>query len=133
VTSAIVQWFPPDYFHAGKANPFCREAEMIDLKKKCWREKVTAEITVAHVLQFAKELGTKMDAAEAATFLNEHGRAQVVWTHMMQAGEEFLKSHLAGSSGLHKTGGSVARPATPPNPLPRKTMRPSGTASVLYQ
>ena len=49
-----------------EANPFCREAEMIDLKKKCWREKVTAEITVAHMLQFAKELGTNMNAAEAA-------------------------------------------------------------------
>jgi hypothetical protein len=133
VTCDIVPWVPAGYFHAGKANPFCREAEMIDLKKKCWREKVTAEITVAHVLQFAKELETNMDAAEAAIFLNEHGRAQAVWTHMMQAGEEFLKSSLAGSTGLHKTGGTVARPASPPNPLPRKTMRPSETASVLYQ
>ena len=49
---------------------------MIDLKKKCWREKVTAEITVAHMLQFARELGANMNAAEAATFLNEKGRAQ---------------------------------------------------------
>ena len=106
---------------------------MIDLKKKCWREKVNAEITVAHVLQFAKELGTKMDAAEAATFLNEHGRAQAVWTHMMQAGEAFLKSNLAGRTRLHKTGGTVTRPTTPPDSLPHKTMRPSGTASVLYQ
>jgi hypothetical protein len=118
---------------SGKANPFCREAEMIDLKKKCWREKVTAEITVAHVLQFAKELGTKMNAAEAAAFLNEHGRAQALWTHMMQAGEEFLKSNLAGSTGLHKTGETVARSAASSNPLPRKVMRASQPASVLYQ
>ena len=75
---------------------------MIDLKKKCWREKVTAEITVAHVLQFAREAGTNMNAAEVAAFLNEKGRAQVVWTHMMQAGEDYIKSSLQGSRvGLH--------------------------------
>jgi uncharacterized protein with HEPN domain len=68
---------------------------MIDLKKKCWREKVTAEITLAHVLQFAKEAGMTMDAAEVAAFLNEQGRAQAVWTHMMQAGEAYIKSNLA--------------------------------------
>src|SRR4051794_27699803 len=75
---------------------YCREAEMIDLKKKCWREKVTAEITLGHLQQFAGEMGSSMSAAEVATFLNEKGRAQDVWTHMMQAGEEFIKSSLAG-------------------------------------
>lgn len=81
---------------------FCREAEMIDLKKKCWREKVTAEITVAHVLQFAREMGSNMRAAEVAAFLNEKGRAQEVWTHMMQAGEHYIKSNLEDSKfGLH--------------------------------
>ncbi len=75
---------------------------MIDLKKKCWREKVTAEITLAHILQFAKEMGTNMSAAEVAEFFNEKGRAQDVWTHMMQAGEEYIKSSLTGSrAGLH--------------------------------
>ena len=75
---------------------------MIDLKKKCWREKVTAEITVAHMLQFARELGANMNAAEAATFLNEKGRAQAVWTHMMQAGEQYIKANLQGNKGsLH--------------------------------
>src|SRR5262249_20238099 len=71
---------------------FCREAEMIDLKKKCWREKVTAEITLAHLQQFAREMGSSMNSAEVAAFLNEKGRAQDVWTHMMQAGEEYIKS-----------------------------------------
>ena len=88
-------------------NSFCREAEMIDLKKKYWREKVTAEITLAHVLQFAKEAGTGMNAAEVATFLNEQGRAQAVWMQMMQAGEEYIKSNLAGKTArIHS--------ATPP-------------------
>jgi hypothetical protein len=55
---------------------------------------VTAEITLAHVLQFAQEMGTNMSAAELATFLNENGRAQSVWIHMMQAGEQYIKSNL---------------------------------------
>jgi hypothetical protein len=97
------------YFYLGKANPFCREAEMIDLKKKCWRDKVTAEITLAHVLQFAREAGTDMSAAELAAFLNEKGRANDVWTHMMRAGEEYIKSSLTNNRvGLHKVAGPVA-------------------------
>jgi hypothetical protein len=67
---------------------------MIDLKKKCWREKVTAEITLAHLQQFAREAGSNLSAAEVAAFLNQNGRAQAVWTHMMQAGEDYIKSNL---------------------------------------
>jgi len=75
---------------------------MIDLKKKCWREKVTAEITLAHMLQVARELGTNLDADEVAAFLNQKGRAQDMWMHMMQAGEAYIKSSLQGSDvGLH--------------------------------
>jgi hypothetical protein len=96
---------------------------MIDLKKKCWREKVTAEITVAHVLQFAKEMGSGMNATDAALFLNEKGRAQAVWTHMMQAGEEFLKSKLACERGLHTATGNAVH----------KVVRTAGPASVSYQ
>jgi hypothetical protein len=108
VTFAIVPKLQRRYFYLCKANPFCREAEMIDLKKKCWREKVTAEITLAHVSHFAREAGTDMSAAEVAAFLNEKGRAQDVWTHMMQAGEQYIKSSLEGSTaGLH----SISRPA----------------------
>ncbi len=104
---AIVPRLPWSYFYLGKANPFCREAEMIDLKKKCWREKVTAEITLAHVLHFAREAGSNM-AAEVAAFFNENGRAQDVWTHMMQAGEQYIKSSLEGNTArLH----SISRPA----------------------
>jgi len=67
---------------------------MIDLKKKCWREKVTAEITLTHVQEFAQEMGANMNAAEVATFLNQNGTAQNVWIHMMQAGEQYIKSSL---------------------------------------
>ncbi len=80
---------------------------MIDLKKKCWREKVTAEITLALVLHFAREAGTNMSAADVAAFLNQNGRAQDVWTHLMQAGEQSIKSSLeADTAGLH----NVSRP-----------------------
>ncbi len=67
---------------------------MTDLKKKCWREKVTAEITVSHVVQFASEMGANLNATEVAQLLNQNGLAQNVWIHMMQAGEEFLKANL---------------------------------------
>lgn len=83
---------------------------MIDLKKKCWREKVTAEITVAHLRQFAQEMGNNVSAAEMATFLNEKGRAQNVWMHMMQAGEEYIKSSLeVRQPGLHTVNQPVAQ------------------------
>jgi hypothetical protein len=82
------------YFYLCKQIHSVREAEMNELKKKCWREKVTAEITVTHVQEFAQELGAKLDAAEVAQFLNHNGLAQNVWIHMMEAGEQFIKSSL---------------------------------------
>jgi hypothetical protein len=71
-----------------------REAEMKDLTKKCWREKVTAEITLAHLQHFAAESGSHMSAEEVAAFLNQDGNAQGMWIHMMQAGEDYIKSAL---------------------------------------
>ena len=105
---------------------------MIDLKKKCWREKVTAEVTVAHLQQFAKELGITLSADHAAAFLNEKGRAQAVWTYMMQAGEEFLKANLAGKTGIHGGGRSTAT-TTPVHPIHRKQGDAASGASVSYQ
>ena len=81
---------------------------MIDLKKKCWREKVTAEITLAHLQQFAREAGSNLNAAEIAAFLNEKGRAQAVWTQMMQAGEDYIKSNLPGKIRIHTVERSAA-------------------------
>ena len=75
---------------------------MKDLTKKCWREKVTAEITLAHMQQFAAESGNKMNTAELAVFLNQNGRAHGMWVHMMQAGEEYIKSILEEKAiGFH--------------------------------
>lgn len=67
---------------------------MIETKKKCWREKVTAEITLAHVQRFVHEVGTDMTEAEVAQFLNENGEAQNVWMHMMQAAEQYIQSSV---------------------------------------
>ncbi len=61
-------------------------------KKK--REKVTAEITVAHLIQFARELGEHLSREEAITFLNRDGRAYGMWKHMMHAAEEYVKTNL---------------------------------------
>lgn len=67
---------------------------MTETTKKCWREKVTAEITVTHVQEFAQEMGINLTAAEVADFLNKNGLAQNLWVHMMQAGEQYIKSSL---------------------------------------
>ena len=67
---------------------------MKDLNKKCWREKVTAEITLAHLQHFAAESGNRMSTDEVAAFLNQDGRAHHMWVHMMQAGEDYIKSVL---------------------------------------
>jgi len=67
---------------------------MKDLTKKCWREKVTVEITLAHLQHFAAESGSHMSAEEVAAFLNQDGHAHDMWIHMMQAGEDYMKSIL---------------------------------------
>jgi hypothetical protein len=63
-------------------------------EKKFWREKVTAEIGQVHVQAFAQEMGNTITAAEVAEFLNQSGVAQNLWVHMMQAGEQYIKSNL---------------------------------------
>jgi len=65
-------------------------------KKK--RERVVAEITVAHLTQFARELGRAITQEDAIAFLNQEGRAYDMWKHMMLAGEEYIKSNLPQSS-----------------------------------
>jgi hypothetical protein len=61
---------------------------------KKWRERVLAEITVAHVVEFAREAGDEMSRTQAESFLNENGQAYEMWKQMMRAGEEFIKSHM---------------------------------------
>jgi hypothetical protein len=68
--------------------------------KKCWRQKVVAEMTAAHLQQFARELGTPLSAPDALVFLNERGRAYEMWKQMMRAGEDYIKARLQESSRL---------------------------------
>lgn len=83
------------YFRHCKPINSVREAEMRNNKeKKFWREKVTAEIGLVHVQAFAQEMGTPITAAEVTEFLNQPGMAQSLWIHMMQAGEQYIKSNL---------------------------------------
>lgn len=65
-------------------------------KKK--REKVVAEITVAHLTEFAGAIGRSMNEDEAIAFLNKEGRAYEMWKHMMHAAEEYIKSALQRQS-----------------------------------
>jgi hypothetical protein len=60
------------------------------------RTRVLAEITVAHIKQLAIKLGFPASEDDVLTFLNEDGHAYAMWMHMMQAGEEFIKSELPG-------------------------------------
>jgi thymidine phosphorylase len=58
------------------------------------RERVVAEITLAHLTQVAREIGRSLSAEEAVDFLSQNGRAYEMWKRMMHAGEEYLKSAL---------------------------------------
>jgi len=61
-------------------------------KKK--RQKVTAEITAAHLTEFASDLKHPMTHEQAVAFLNNEGHAYEMWKWMMQAGEEYIKFAL---------------------------------------
>jgi len=58
------------------------------------RDRVMAEITIAHLLRLAQEQGCSVTREQARLFLNEEGRAYEMWKYMMQAGEEFIASSL---------------------------------------
>lgn len=64
---------------------------MTDKRK---REKVVAEITTLHLVEFMREQGRSLDHRQAIAFLNENGRAYSMWKHMMYAGENYIKSVL---------------------------------------
>jgi hypothetical protein len=67
-------------------------------KKK--REKVVAEITAAHLAHFATDVGAPMTQEEAVAFLNRDGRAYAMWKHMMQAGEDYIRTMLQRDAAL---------------------------------
>jgi hypothetical protein len=71
------------------------------MTEKKRREKVVAEITLAHLTEFAEGLGLRMSREEAIAFLNQNGRAYDMWKHMMHAGEEYIKTTLAKRGSGH--------------------------------
>lgn len=77
--------------------------------KKCWRQKVVAEMTAVHLQQFAQEMGTSLSAPDALVFLNERGRAYEMWQHMMRAGEDYIKAKLQESYRLPGARHTAAR------------------------
>ena len=74
------------------------------------RERVVAEITAAHLSQFASELGTVMTREEAIAFLNRDGRAYGMWKQMMQAGEDYIKNTLQRPTPLRLRSSDPKRP-----------------------
>ena len=57
------------------------------------RERVTAEITLFHLMRLASERGRSVSREQAIAFLNQE-RAQEMWQHMMQAGLDFIACSL---------------------------------------
>jgi hypothetical protein len=74
-------------------------------KKK--REKVVAEITTAHLMQLMQEHGRTLDQQQAINFLNEEGRAYLMWKQMMYAGENYIKSVLAQNTQTARVAASL--------------------------
>jgi hypothetical protein len=57
------------------------------------RERVTAEITLSHLMRLGNEQGCPVSREQALAFLNQEGRAFEMWKHMMQAAE-FIAGRL---------------------------------------
>jgi hypothetical protein len=64
------------------------------MKQKMKLEKAVAEITVAHLVAVTQQQGRSLDRQQAVNFLNEEGRAYLMWKQMMHAGENYIKNEL---------------------------------------
>ena len=62
------------------------------------RDKVTAVITVSHLMRLAVENGCPVSREQALVFFNRDDRAQEMWKHMMQAGLIFIACSLFHST-----------------------------------
>ena len=62
------------------------------------RERVMAEITLAHLLRLAEANGCTVSREQALAFLNQDGRAFEMWKQMMRAAEDFITSGLLRQS-----------------------------------
>ena len=64
------------------------------MSEKKDRERVTAEITLSHLMRLGNEHGCPVSREQALAFLNQDGRAFEMWTQMMQAAEDFIACRL---------------------------------------
>ncbi len=64
------------------------------MNEKKDRERVTAEITLSHLIRLGNEQGCPVNREQALAFLNQDGRAFEMWKHMMQAAEDFIACSL---------------------------------------
>jgi hypothetical protein len=64
------------------------------MSEKKDRERVTAEITLSHLMRLGDELGRPVSREHALAFLNQEGRAFEMWKHMLQAAEDFIACSL---------------------------------------
>ena len=64
------------------------------MSEKKDRERVTAEITLSHLMRLGNEQGRPLSREQALAFLNQEGRAFEMWKHMMQAAEDFIAYSL---------------------------------------
>jgi len=58
------------------------------------RERVTAEITLSHIVRLAQEQRCSVNREQALTFLNQEGQAFEMWKHMMRAAEDYIACSL---------------------------------------
>ncbi|HKN71599.1 MAG TPA: hypothetical protein VJX30_11235 [Terriglobales bacterium] len=58
------------------------------------RERVTAEVTLSHLMRLGNEQGRPVSREQTLASLNQEGRAFEMWKHMMQAAEEFIAGSL---------------------------------------
>ena len=77
------------------------------------RERVMAEITLAHLLRLASEQGCSVSREQALAFLNQDGRAFEMWKQMMEAAENFITSSLLRHAGKEQLGASHHRGSFP--------------------
>ena len=62
--------------------------------QKTTRNKVTAEISLCHLMRLANEGGWPLSQERALAFMNEDGHAFEMWKHMMHAAEDFIAHSL---------------------------------------
>ena len=72
------------------------------MAKKRNSNRVTAEITLSHLMQLAQEHGCCLGHEQALAFLNQEGRAYEMWKHMMYAGFDFILCALVGQYATPK-------------------------------